>query len=86
MKRLGAVCPPAELDGEPIAESEIHRLTYDVKRSSGQTKQPTWSGVLLHDKFDELPVDTKGTGLLLSCATLGLGAVPAPPGDALADP
>lgn len=41
VKRVGDVCTPAEVDGKPIEESQSHRLTYEVKRSSGQAKLPT---------------------------------------------
>lgn len=79
VKKLKALCTPADKDGEGVIDVQTHLTSYQVK-GPAHAKQ---SGLLLTDQFGAHSVDTLKTGLLLLPAAKGLGEAPGPPADTL---
>lgn len=84
VKRVRSLCVPASVEGAPDAPNPSGRISYDVRRSPGQTRTPDRKDVAVHDALGSLVVDVLGVDALLTTATIARNEVPAAPsGNAL---
>lgn len=79
VKRIRSLCVPASVEGTPDAPDPVGRISYDVRRSPGQSKTQNRKGVAVQDALGDLVVDVLGVDALLTTATIERGEAPAAP-------
>lgn len=74
-----ALCVPAEKNGEPIFEPDIHLMGYRIQPSKGQPKPRPHAHITVVNQFGSIVVDALAAGRLLVPSLKSLQSDPGPP-------